>query len=86
MRRRRAVLGLLIAALAAVGCVLSWLAAAREVVVAPVLDGEPSTMSTVYYAPLLTLSMLLAAAAGVLAVVSVAALRRGGKPANVHKR
>ncbi|WP_374158011.1 hypothetical protein ACEWX3_24995 [Mycobacterium sp. G7A2] len=74
--RRRAVLGLLVAVLAAVGCVWSWLAAGREVVVAPVLDGEPSTMSTVYYAPLLTLSMLLAAAAGVLAVVSVAALRR----------
>ena len=74
--RRRAVLGLLIAVLAAVGCVSSWLAAGREVVVAPVLDGEPSTMSTVYYAPLLTLSMLLAAAAGVLAVVSVTALRR----------
>ena len=76
MRRHRAVLGLLIAVLAAVGCVVSWLAAGREVVVAPVLDGEPSTMSTVYYAPLLTLSMLLAAAAGVLAVVSVAALFR----------
>ena len=76
MRRHRAVLGLLIAVLAAVGCVSSWLGAGREVVVAPVLDGEPSTMSTVYYAPLLTLSMLLAAAAGVLAVVSVAALRR----------
>ncbi len=76
MRRHRAVLGLLIAVLAAVGCVVSWLAAGREVVVAPVLDGEPSTMSTGYYAPLLTLSMLLAAAAGVLAVVSVAALRR----------
>ena len=40
------------------------------------MDPVPSTMSTVYYAPLLTLSMLLAAAAGVLAVVSVAALRR----------
>ena len=88
MSRRRAALGLLAAVLAAIGCVLSWLAAGREVVVAPVLEGEPETMSTVYYAPLLTLSLLLAAAAGVLAVVSIAALRRtiSTSAANVHGR
>ncbi len=62
--------------LAAVGCVVSWLAASREVVVGPVLAGEPSTTSLVYYPPLLTLSLLLATAAGVLAVLGVARLRR----------
>lgn len=76
MRRRHAVFGLLAAGLAMLGCVLSWLSAERDVVVAPVLPGEPATMSTLYYAPLLVLSLVLAAAAGVLAVVSVAALRR----------
>ena len=44
--------------------------------VAPVLEGEPSTTSVVYYAPLLTLSLLLVTVAGVLAVVGVARLRR----------
>mgnify|MGYP000722316444 CR=1 FL=1 len=51
-------LGLLIAVLAAVGCVSSWLAAGREVVVAPVLDGEPSTMSTPVSPPRMTLSSI----------------------------
>ncbi len=78
MTRRAAVLGLVIAALAAIGCVLSWLAAERKVVVAPVLEGQPSTTSVVYYAPMLTLSLLLATAAGVLGVVAVSHLRRRG--------
>lgn len=75
--RRRAVVELLVAALAALGCVVAWLSASTDVVVAPVLDGEPSTISQVYYAPMLTLSLLLAAVAGVLAVVGIARLRRG---------
>lgn len=75
--RRRAVVELLVAGLAALGCVVAWLSASTEVVVAPVLDGEPSTISQVYYAPILTLSLLLAATAGVLAVVGIARLRRG---------
>ena len=65
------------AVLAAVGCVVAWLNAASEVVVAPVLDGEPSTTSHVYYAPMLTLSLLLATVAGVLATLGIARLRRG---------
>ena len=68
----RARLELLGAAVAAVGCVLSWLAASSTVVVAPVLDGEPQTTSVVYSAPLLVLSLLLASVAGVLAVVGIA--------------
>ncbi|AFM15445.1 hypothetical protein Mycch_0627 [Mycolicibacterium chubuense NBB4] len=74
--RRRAVVELLLAVVAAVGCVVSGVAAKTRVVVAPILDGEPSTTSDMYYAPLLTLSLLLAAVAGVLAVVAVSRLRR----------
>ena len=72
--RARVELGL--AVVAAIGCVLSWLAASSTVVVAPVLDGEPQTMSVVYSAPLVVLSVFLATSAGVLAVVAIARLRR----------
>ena len=82
MRSRRAVVELLLAGCAAVGSVLSWLAAGTQVVVAPVLEGEPSTTSVVYYAPLLTLSLLLITAAGVLVVLGVSRLRRGPVPAS----
>jgi hypothetical protein len=75
--RRRAVVELLLALVAAAGCVLSWLAARSTVDVAPVLEGEPMTTSVVYSAPLLVLSLTLAAAAGVLIVLGVARLRRG---------
>jgi hypothetical protein len=72
----RARIELLVAAVAAVGCVLSWLGASSTVVVAPVLDGEPPTTSVAYSAPLLVLSLLLATVAGVLAVLGIARLRR----------
>jgi hypothetical protein len=72
----RARIELLLAAAAAIGCVLSWLAASSTVVVAPVLEGEPQTTSVVYSPPLLGLSLLLATVAGVLAVLGIAALRR----------
>jgi hypothetical protein len=71
----RARIELSLAVVAAVGCVLSWLAASSTVVVAPVLDGEPQTTSVVYSAPLLVLSLLLATVAGVLAVLGIARLR-----------
>jgi len=71
----RARIELSLAVVAAVGCVLSWLAASSTVVVAPVLDGEPQTTSVVYNAPLLVLSLLLATVAGVLAVLGIARLR-----------
>ncbi|KWX23691.1 MULTISPECIES: hypothetical protein [Mycolicibacterium] len=74
--KRRAVIELVVALLAAVGCVLSWLAAGSTIEVAPVLAGEPATTSVTYYAPLLVLSLLLAIAAGVLAVLGIARLRR----------
>ncbi len=82
MTSQRAVVELLLAGCAAVGCVLSWLAAGSEAAVAPVLEGEPTTTSMEYYPPLLTLALLLATAAGVLAVLGVGRLRRrGGVPA-----
>ena len=75
MTGRRTVVELTLAVLAAVGCVVSWLMASRTVVVAPVLDGQPSTTSVVYYAPMLTLSLLLATVAGVLVVLVITRLR-----------
>lgn len=74
--RSRALLELMSAAAAAVGCVLSWVAAGRPATAAPVIPGEPETVVTVYSAPLLVLALLLATVAGVLLVVGVARLRR----------
>ncbi|WP_369803603.1 hypothetical protein [Mycobacterium sp. NAZ190054] len=83
-----AVVQLVLAGAAAVGCVLSWLSARTDVVVDPVLAGEPSTVSQVYSPPMLTLSLLLATAAGVLAVLGVARLRRASAAvaANMQSR
>ena len=72
----RARVELVLAVVAAVGCVLSWLAASSTVVVAPVLDGEPMTTSVAYSAPLVVLSLFLAAMAGALAVMAIARMRR----------
>jgi hypothetical protein len=74
---RSAVIELVLALAAAIGCVLSWLAAVTTVEVPPIIEGEPMTTSSVYSPPLLTLSLLLATVAGVLVVVGVAQLRRG---------
>jgi hypothetical protein len=72
----RARVELVLAVVAAAGCVLSWLAASSTVVVAPVLEGEPQTASVQYSAPLLVLSLFLATVAGVLVVVAAARMRR----------
>lgn len=74
--RSRALFELVLAAAAAVGCVLSWAAAGRPATAAPVMPGEPETVVTVYSAPLLVLALLLATVAGVLLVLGVARLRR----------
>jgi hypothetical protein len=71
---------LVLAVVAAVGCVLSWLAASSTVVVAPVLEGEPMTTSVVYSAPLIVLSLFLATVAGVLTVLGIAQRRRNPGP------
>lgn len=77
----RAALELLLAVAAAVGSVLSWLAAKTTVVVPPVLEGEPQTTSVEYSAPMLGLALLLAAVAGVLLVLAIAHTRRGRRTA-----
>ena len=55
---------------------LSWLAARTTIEVAPVLPEEPVTTAVTYSAPLLALSLLLAAVSGVLVVLAVARTRR----------
>lgn len=75
----RARVELVLAVVAAAGCVLSWWAASSTVTVSPVLDGQPPTTSVVYSPAMVVLSLLLATLAGVLAVVAVARLRRSSK-------
>ncbi len=77
--RRGAIVELVLALTAATGCVLSWLAAVTTVEVPPVIEGEPMTTSSLYSPPLLTLSLVLATVAGVLAVLGVARLRRASR-------
>lgn len=72
----RALLELVVAALAAAGCVASWLAAGRSATAPPILPSEPSTTVEVYSAPLIVLALLLATVAGVLVVHGVTRLRR----------
>ncbi|MGV0780630.1 hypothetical protein [Mycolicibacterium sp. XJ775] len=74
--KRRAMLEFVVAAVAAVGCVLSWIAASTTIQVAPVLDGEPPTTAISYSAPMLVLALVLAGLAGVLTVLGIARLRR----------
>ena len=74
-----AVVELVLAFAAAAGSVVSWLASISTVDVPPILEGEPMTTSTIYSPPLLTLSLLLATIAGVLAVLGVARLRRADR-------
>ncbi len=72
----RAVVELVLACAAVVGCAVSWSGVRSSVPVAPVAQGQPVTTSVVYHPSLLLLTLLLATAAGMLAVVGVARLRR----------
>lgn len=54
----------------------SWSRVRSVVVVAPIADGEPVTTSVTYHPQLLLLTLLLAAVAGVLAVVGAVGLHR----------
>jgi hypothetical protein len=74
--RFRAFVELALACAAALGCAASWSAVRSTVAVAPVASGQPVTTSVVYDPQLLLLALLLATAAGILAVVGVARLRR----------
>lgn len=75
--RARGIVQLVLALVAAVGSVLSWMASMSTVQVPPIIEGEPLTTSLIYSPPLLTLSLLSATVAGVLAVLGVMRLRRG---------
>jgi hypothetical protein len=74
--RRRAVLELVLAIAAAVGCVVSWLQSRSVVDVAPIANGEPPTTSVTFYPPLLVLAFVLGTLAGVLMVLGAARWRR----------
>lgn len=71
-----AVVELVLACAAAVGCAITWSGVRSTVTVAPVADGQPVTTSVVYDPPLLLLTLLLAAVAGILAVIGAARWRR----------
>ncbi len=79
MARLRAVVELLLACAAAVGCAVSWSAVRSTVDVAPVLKDQPVTMSVIYDPSMLLVTLLLAALAGMLAVVGIARLRRAAR-------
>jgi hypothetical protein len=68
-----------LAAAALVGTGLCWVHGRHTVAVAPVAEGQPSTTALVYDPQQLLLAMLLLTAAGVLAVLGVARLRRAGR-------
>ena len=68
---------LVLAGLAIVGAVRSWLGSTKVVDVAPIADGQPATTSVVYHAPMLLLTLGLATTAGVLLVLGIAGLVRG---------
>jgi hypothetical protein len=76
MARFRAIVELLLACAAVAGCAISWSAVRSTVTVAPVANGQPVTTAVVYDPSLLLLTLLLATAAGMLAVVGTARLRR----------
>ncbi|BBX47951.1 hypothetical protein GCM10009641_10050 [Mycobacterium cookii] len=82
MTRFRAVVELLLACGAVAGCAISWSAVRTTVAVAPVAKDQPATTSVVYDPSLLLVTLLLATAAGMLAVVGVARLRRAARPAS----
>lgn len=74
--RGRAVLELVFAGAAMVGCALTWSQAHNTVMVAPIADGQPATESLAYDPQLLLLALLLATVAGVLAITGTARMRR----------
>lgn len=67
---------LLLAAVALVGCGVSWWAARSTATAAPVIPTEPSRSTLVYDPSLILLALVLATVAGVLGVLGWARLRR----------
>ena len=84
MKRGRHIVQLVLAAFAAAGAVLAWLAVKSLVDVAPVAEGQPATVSVVYDPPLMMLAWLLGTTAGVLTVLGVAGLRRSRRPLDTY--
>ncbi|AGZ52056.1 hypothetical protein PJK45_12840 [Mycobacterium kansasii] len=78
--RHRAMAELTVALAAVVATAASWLHTRSTVVVGPVADGQPVTVSVVYHPQLLVLTLLLATVAGIFAVVGAARLRRSARP------
>jgi hypothetical protein len=83
--RSHAIIELVLAFAAAVGCVASGLNATSTVVVPPLEDGDPATTSVAYYPPLLVLALIPGTLAGVLLVVGIARLRRYPRAASAPK-
>ncbi len=77
--RRRGTSELVLAVAALVGAGLIWPLSHRAVAVAPIADGQPGTVSVAYDPQLLLLTLLLATAAGILAVVGTARIRRSAR-------
>lgn len=72
----RALVELVLAVAAFVGCGVSWSHSHHTVAVAPIADGQPFTTSMVYDPQLLLLTLVLLTSAGLLAVVGLARMRR----------
>ena len=68
-----------LAVAAAAGAALSWSQAQSLVGVAPVTEGQPATVSVVYDPPMMMLTLVLVTAAGVLAILGIAGLRRAAR-------
>ena len=75
----RHVAQLVLAVAAAAGAALSWAQVRSMVDVAPVTEGQPATVSMVYDPPMMVLTLVLATAAGVLAILGIAGLRRAAR-------
>jgi hypothetical protein len=73
----RHVAQVVLAVAAAAGAALSWAQVRSLVEVAPVTEGQPATVSAVYDPPMMVLTLVLATAAGILAILGIAGLRRG---------
>jgi hypothetical protein len=74
--RVRAIVELVGAVLAAIGCVVSFVAARSSGLAAPIIATEPPMPTVTYDPSLIVLALLLATVAGVLGVLGVVGLRR----------
>ncbi|BBY55211.1 hypothetical protein H7J07_08575 [Mycobacterium koreense] len=78
--RQRTLIDLGVSAVALVGGVLAWTQVSTVIAVAPLMDGQPVTESTVYDPQLVMVALLLVTLAAVLAVTGVARWRRTRRP------